>query len=44
MTALQLEHTSLGCNRVRGCLAWSTSGLVAYGAHNCVVIYDWQAR
>ena len=35
MAELQLQHTAQGCNRVRGSLAWSSSGLVAYASHNC---------
>ena len=33
------EHISAGCNRVVGALDWGDS-LVAYAAHNLVVVYD----
>ena len=33
------EHVSAGCNRVVGALDWGDS-LVAYAAHNLVVVYD----
>ena len=39
MEVLQ-EHVSAGCNRVMGPLDWGTNGLIAYGAHNLVVLYD----
>lgn len=37
---MALEHVGAGCNRVVGCLDWSECGLIAYGAHRAVVIYD----
>lgn len=37
---LQLEYTSVGCNRVANVLDWSSNGEVAYGAHSNVAIYD----
>lgn len=33
-------HVSVGCNRVVGALDWGPTGLIAYGGHNSVVIYD----
>ena len=33
-------HAFAGCNRVANALDWGSSGRVAYGAHNSVVIYD----
>ena len=34
------EHVSAGCNRVVGALDWGRNGLVAYAAHNLVILYD----
>ena len=34
------EHFSAGCNRVVGALDWGGNDLVAYAAHNLVVLYD----
>ncbi len=39
-----LEHVSIGCERVVNNLDWGPSGLIAYGAHNLVVIYDAEVR
>lgn len=38
------EHVSAGCNRVVGALDWGRNGLVAYAAHNLVVLYDAEVR
>lgn len=38
------EHVSAGCNRVVGALDWGGNGLVAYAAHNLVVLYDAEVR
>ncbi|GBG67448.1 hypothetical protein CBR_g583 [Chara braunii] len=38
---VNLAYVGVGCNRVAHTLAWSSvSGLVAFGAHNAVAIYD----
>lgn len=34
------EHISAGCNRVTNALDWGPDGLLAYGAHNSVLLYD----
>ena len=34
------EFVSLGVNRVVGALDWGEHGLVAYGGHRVVAIYD----
>ena len=34
------EHVSAGCNRVMGPLDWGDTDVVAYGAHNLVILYD----
>jgi elongator complex protein 2 len=34
------EFVSLGVNRVVGALDWGDNGLVAYGGHHIVAIYD----
>ncbi|XP_075265416.1 uncharacterized protein LOC142357761 [Convolutriloba macropyga] len=36
-------HVSAGCNRVVGGLDWGHAGLVAYGSHHAVILYDPQA-
>ena len=38
------EFVSLGVNRVVGALDWGDSGLVAYGGHHIVCIYDPEVR
>jgi len=35
-----LDHISVGSNRVVGCLDWGDGGLIAYGGHHAVAIYD----
>lgn len=37
---VRLAHVSVGCNRVTHVAAWGPSGLVAFGAHNAVAVYD----
>ncbi|KAL4430983.1 hypothetical protein ABPG75_006239 [Micractinium tetrahymenae] len=34
-----LAHVAAGCNRVTGALHWGEQGLLAYGAHNALLIY-----
>lgn len=34
------SYVSVGVNRVVNALDWGPDGLVAYGAHNMVVVYD----
>lgn len=34
------SFVSVGVNRVVNALDWGPDGLVAYGAHNMVVVYD----
>lgn len=43
MVAVTLDHVSAGCNRVVNALHWGECGLVAYGAHNAVIVYDLEA-
>lgn len=38
------EHVIAGCNRVVGALDWGDNHLVAYAAHNLVILYDPQVR
>lgn len=37
---LEVEFTSIGCNRVVNALHFGESNLIAYGAHHFVVIYN----
>jgi hypothetical protein len=37
---LEVEFTSIGCNRVVNALDFGESNLIAYGAHHFVVIYN----
>ena len=37
---LDVEFTSIGCNRVVDVLDFGDADLIAYGAHHFVVIYD----
>jgi hypothetical protein len=37
---VDLAHVAVGCNRVVHALHWGDSGLLAYGGHNAVVVYD----
>lgn len=41
---VSLAHISTGCNRVVNALSWSEDGLVAFAAHNTVVVYDVEVR
>lgn len=38
------SYVSVGVNRVVNALDWGPDGLVAYGAHNMVVVYDPEVR
>ncbi len=38
------EHVSAGCNRVVGALDWGDNHVVAYAAHNLVILYDAEVR
>eukprot|EP00887_Chlorella_sp_A99_P005490 scaffold1.g5490.t1 len=40
MVAVTLEHVAAGVNRVANALHWGDAGLVAFAAHNAVVVYD----
>lgn len=42
MQTASLRATSVGVNQVAVCIDWGPQGLVAYGAHNQVVLYDVQ--
>lgn len=35
---------SVGCNKSANCLDWGCGSLLAYGAHNQVVLYDDEVR
>lgn len=35
-----LDHVGVGCNRVVNAASWGPSGLVAFGAHHAVALYD----
>ena len=37
---LEREFVSVGVNRVANALDWGEDGLVAYGGHHIVAIYD----
>lgn len=37
---VSLQHVGVGCNRVVGAVSWGPGGLVAFAAHNAVVVYD----
>lgn len=41
---VRLEHVAAGCNRVTGALHWGEQGLLAFGAHNAVMIYHPEVR
>lgn len=38
--SVELAHAYVGCERVAGALAWGEEGLVAFGAHHSVAIYN----
>lgn len=42
--AVRLEHVAAGCNRSVHALHWGPSGLLAYAAHNAVMVYEPQVR
>ena len=44
MASVSLDYVGAGCNRVDNCLHWGENGLVAYGAHRMVVVFDPQVR
>lgn len=35
-----IEFISAGCNRVVNALDWGDGNILAYGAHNMVMLYD----
>ena len=37
---LDVEFTSIGCNRVVNALDWGNGDIIAFGAHHFVVIYN----
>ena len=37
---VELASVSVGCNKSANCLDWGGGTLLAYGAHNQVVLYD----
>ena len=37
---MSVEFTSAGCNRVVNALDWGGQDVLAYGAHNVLIIYD----
>jgi hypothetical protein len=37
---VHLDHVGVGCNRVVNAASWGPSGLVAFGAHHAVALYD----
>lgn len=41
---MELEYTSAGCNRCVGNIAWNDEGIVAFGSHRVVVLYNIQVR
>ena len=41
---VRLAHLGAGCNRVVNALDWGAAGLLAYAAHNAVMIYDPEVR
>ncbi|GAB4817645.1 hypothetical protein N2152v2_004691 [Parachlorella kessleri] len=43
MVKVQLEHIAAGCNRCVNAVSWGGNGLVAYGAHHAVIIYNPEA-
>ena len=40
---VSLHHVAAGCNRCTHALHWGDAGLLAYAAHNAVLVYDPQA-
>ena len=41
---VEQEHVRAGCNRTVGAVAWGTCGVIAYGAHHCVCLFDAEVR
>lgn len=41
---MELEYTSAGCNRCVGNVTWNDEGIVAFGSHRVVVLYDIEVR
>jgi hypothetical protein len=41
---LKEQFTSVGVNRVVGAADWGINGLVAYGGHHMIVIYEPEVR
>ena len=41
---VKLASVSVGCNKSANCLDWGCRSLLAYGAHNQVVLYDDEVR
>ena len=41
---VELASVSVGCNKSANCLDWGGGALLAYGAHNQVVLYDDEVR
>lgn len=41
---MELEYTSAGCNRCVGNVAWNDEGIVAFGSHRVVVLYNIEVR
>lgn len=35
-----LQHVSVGCNRIVGALSWSDTDVIAYAAHNAIIVAD----
>jgi hypothetical protein len=35
-----VEFVSAGCNRVVNALGWGDGNILAYGAHNMLMLYD----
>lgn len=40
MAAVHLEHIAAGCNRAVHALDWGPTGLLAFTAHNNVMVYE----
>ncbi len=37
---VSLQHVAAGCNRCTHALHWGDAGLLAYAAHNAVMVYE----
>ena len=42
--SISQEYVSTGCSRTVGSLSWGQEGLLAFGSHNLVAIYNLQVR